>query len=164
MFKSIACSRLGRFEAAAEDLEQVSGYVDPEAPADDLRGFAAVAYKSTTVMHSQDSGRFEESIAALRLATQYVRPDDSSEMRHTAAGALMTTGEILSKLENHSEAMGAWDQVTEYVRTEDPAELRNVAVYTLNNKLRRAVARGSCRRRDAGQRREGSNRGSRIDG
>ena len=134
VFKSIACSRLGRFEAAAEDLEQVSGYVDPEAPADDLRGFAAVAYKQYG--HAlADSGRFEESIAALRLATQYVRPDDSSEMRHTAAGALMTTGEILSKLENHSEAMGAWDQVTEYVRTEDPAELRNVAVYTLNNKF-----------------------------
>ena len=134
VFKSIACSRLGRFEDAAEDLKRVSGYVNPEAPADDLRGFAAVAYKQYG--HAlADSGRLEESITALRLAAQFVCLDDSSEMRHIAAGALMTKGEILSKLENHSEAMGAWDQVTEYVRTEDPVELRNVAVRTLGKKF-----------------------------
>ena len=78
--KSIACSRLGRLEAAAEDLEQVSEYIGPEAPADELRSYAAVAY--VHYGHAlQDSDRLEESIAAFRRVTEQVSPDDSSEMR-----------------------------------------------------------------------------------
>ena len=132
MFKSIACSRLGRFEAAAEDLEHVSGYVDPEALEDDLRGFAAVAYNQYGRALA-DSGRLEESIAALHRVTEHVRPDDSSEMRRTAAHALVTKGEVLSNLEQPADAIGAWDQAAAHVRKEDPVELRRVAVHALSN-------------------------------
>ena len=130
--KSIACTRLGRLEAAAEDLEQVSEYIGPEAPADELRSYAAVAY--VHYGHAlQDSDRLEESIAALRRVTEQVRPDDSSEMRQVAAQALMTKGKNLFKLEHQADAIGAWDQVTAYVRTADPVELRSVAVHALAN-------------------------------
>ena len=155
--KIIAFCSLGRLEAAAQDLERVSGYVDPREPAEDLRDFAAMAYDHYG-LELADSGRLEESIAALRRVTDYVRPDDSSELRHIAARALLTKGEILSKLESQSEAMGAWDQVTEYVRIEDPVKLRNVAVYALNNKTRRDVPSGNRREM---RRRAASTAGSR---
>ena len=132
--KSIACSRLGRLEGAAEGLEQVSEYVDSEASAE-LRNVAALAYRHYG--HAlADSDRLEESIAALRRVTEYVRPDDSSEMRNTAALALKFSGNFLSKLENQADAMGVWAQVTEYVHTEDPSELRHLAFYALVEKLR----------------------------
>ena len=132
VFKSIACSRLGRLEAAAEDLEQVSGYVDPEAPEDDLRGFAAAAYNQYGRALA-NSDRLEESIVAWRRVTQHVRPDDSSEVRCIVAHALLAMGEVLSKLEQPADAIGAWEQATAYVRTEDPVELRSVAIHALAN-------------------------------
>ena len=132
--KSIACVRLNRLEDAAEGLEKMSEFVDPEAP-EDLRNVAALAYRHYG--HTlADSDRLEESIAALRRVTEYVRPDDSSEMRNTAALALKSSGDFLSKLENQADAMGVWAQVTEYVHTEDPIELRHLALYALFKKLR----------------------------
>ena len=130
--KSIACSRLGRLEAAAKDLEQASGYLDQEAPEDDLRGIAAAAYNQYSRALA-DAGRLEESIAASRRVIEHVRPDDSSEMRHIAAQTLLTKGEVLSKLEQQADAIGAWDQATAYVHKEDPVELRSVAIRALNN-------------------------------
>ena len=130
--KSIACSRLRRLEAAAEDLEQVSEYIGPEAPADEIRTYSAVAYSHYG--HAlADSDRLEESIAALHRVTEHVRPDDSSEMRQFAAQALMTKGKMLFKLEHQADAIGAWDQVTANVRTEDLVELRSVAIHALAN-------------------------------
>ena len=109
--KSIACIRLKRLEGAAEGLEKMSKFVDPEAP-ENLRNIAALTYGRYG--HAlADSGRLEESIAALRRVTEYVRPDDSSEMRHTAALALNSSGDFLSRLENQAAAMRVWDQVTE---------------------------------------------------
>ena len=131
--KSIACVRLKRLEGAAESLEKMSEFVDPEAP-NNLRNIAALAYRQYG--HAlADSDRLEESIAALRRVTEYVRPDDSSEMRNTAALALKSSGDFLSKLENQADAMGVWAQVTEYVHTEDPIELRHLALYALAEKL-----------------------------
>ena len=130
--QSIACSRLGRFEAAAKDLEQVSEYIDQEAPADSLRAYFVVAY-SHYGRALAGSDRLEESIVALRRVTEHVRPDDSNKMRQFAARALVTKGEVLSKLEQQADAIGAWDQATTYVRTEDPVDLRTVAVHALNN-------------------------------
>ena len=131
---SVACSRLKRLVGAAEGLEKMSEFVDPEAP-EDLRNVAALAYRHYG--HTlADSDRLEESIAALRRVTEYVRPDDSSEMRNTAALALKSSGDFLSKLENQADAMGVWAQVTEYVHTEDPIELRHLALYALFKKLR----------------------------
>ena len=75
-------------------------------------------------------------LEALRRVTEYVRPDDSSEMRNTAALALKSSGDFLSKLENQADAMRVWAQVTEYVHTEDPIELRHLALYALIEKLR----------------------------
>ena len=83
-----------------------------------------------------DSDRLEESIAALRRLTEYVRPDDSSETRNTAARALKSSGDFLSKLQNQADAMGVWARVTEYVHTEDPVELRHLALCALADKLR----------------------------
>ena len=130
--KSIAYSRLGRLEAAAKDLKQVSGYIDPEAPADVSRAYSAAAY-SAYGRALADSDRLEESIAALRRVTEHVRPDDSSEMRRTAARAFLTKGEVLSKLEQPADAIGAWEQATAYVRAEDPVEHRSVAVHAQRN-------------------------------
>ena len=54
-------------------------------------------------------------------------------MRRTAALALIAKGQVLSKLEQPADAIGAWDQATAYVRKEDPVDLRTVAVDALSN-------------------------------
>ena len=130
--RSIAYSHLGRLEAAAKDLEQVSEYIGPETPADVSRTHSAVAY-SVYGDALVDSNRLEDSIAALRRVTEHVRPDDSSEMRRIAAHALLTKGEVLSRLGQPADAIGAWEQATAYVRKEDPVELRSVVVHVLSN-------------------------------
>ena len=130
--RSIAYSHLGRLEAAAKDLEQVSEYIGPEAPADVLRTYYVVAHCAYSRALA-DADRLEESIAALHRVTEHVRPDDLSEMRHIAALALLTKGQVLSRLEQPEDAIGAWDQATAYVRREDPVELRSVAVHAQRN-------------------------------
>ena len=132
--KSIACTRLGRLEGAAEGWEKISEYVDPETSSE-LRGVVASMY-GLYGLALANSDRLSESVATLRRVSDYVRPDDPREFRHVAAHALITKGNVLSELEHRAEAIGAWDQVTEYVRTEDPVGLREVAVYALTSKVR----------------------------
>ena len=123
-------SKIGRHEDAISVWDRSEAYfgVDDET-AEARRGGIIVLWDCGRAF--ANSGRRDEAIATWGRVRDYVRREDSAEIRQVALTALVDFSNQLMKWACHDEARIYQDMVVEFVFADDPPELRGSAVMSL---------------------------------
>ena len=121
---SSALANQHRFEEAGDVLDCVLERASTETPEKLLRivTYTTLLLKGTALLELQ---QLEDAIPIFRQVSEYVDPDDSTEVRGAAAMASGLSGNYLAELGREEEAIAAWQRASEHIRTDDPPELRH---------------------------------------
>ena len=100
---------LGRYDEAAIYWSRIASYVRKEDSAELLHMAVRGAFLEATGAVPTESGALD---AACRLAGDYVRPDDASELRYSTAGTMAFAGNLLIMKERYCEAETVFEAAT----------------------------------------------------